>query len=141
MATGSGFGFKGAVDGALAALAACAVEVAAEGPPSAAGCRAQAPRSSANRRPERVGSCLSTLEGEDRMGKTGVGAFVAIAGKRARSIIVRPTMGTMSPIHWLLVAIVLLALFGPKTLTKVGRTAGRGMRTVSDVKRDLSNVP
>ncbi|HTQ07313.1 MAG TPA: twin-arginine translocase TatA/TatE family subunit [Polyangiaceae bacterium] len=50
-------------------------------------------------------------------------------------------MGTMSPIHWLLVAIVLLALFGPKTLTKVGRTAGRGMRTVSDVKRDLSNVP
>jgi TatA/E family protein of Tat protein translocase len=50
-------------------------------------------------------------------------------------------MGTMSPIHWILVAIVLLALFGPKTLTKVGRTAGRGMRTVSDVKRDLSNVP
>jgi TatA/E family protein of Tat protein translocase len=50
-------------------------------------------------------------------------------------------MGSVSPIHWILVAIVLLALFGPKTLSKVGKTAGRGVRAVSDVKRDLSNVP
>lgn len=66
---------------------------------------------------------------------------MAIAEPRARSIITEPTMGTMSPVHWILVAIVLLALFGPKTLTKVGRSAGRGVRAVSDVKRDLSNVP
>jgi TatA/E family protein of Tat protein translocase len=50
-------------------------------------------------------------------------------------------MGTLSPIHWILVAVVLLALFGPKTLTRVGRTAGRGVRAVSDVKKDLTNVP
>jgi TatA/E family protein of Tat protein translocase len=50
-------------------------------------------------------------------------------------------MGTVSPIHWIIVAVVLLALFGPKTLAKVGKTAGRGVRAVSDVKKDLSNVP
>ncbi len=50
-------------------------------------------------------------------------------------------MGSMSPIHWIIVAVVLLALFGPKSLAKVGRTAGRGVRAVSDVKNDLSNVP
>lgn len=64
-----------------------------------------------------------------------------MAEPRARSIIAEPTMGTMSPVHWILVAIVLLALFGPKTLGKVGRSAGRGVRAVSDVKRDLANVP
>jgi TatA/E family protein of Tat protein translocase len=50
-------------------------------------------------------------------------------------------MGSMSPIHWIIVAVVLLALFGPKSLAKVGRTAGRGVRAVSDVKNDLANVP
>jgi TatA/E family protein of Tat protein translocase len=50
-------------------------------------------------------------------------------------------MGSVSPIHWIIVAIILLALFGPKTLSKVGKTAGRGVRAVSDVKKDLSNVP
>jgi TatA/E family protein of Tat protein translocase len=50
-------------------------------------------------------------------------------------------MGTVSPIHWILVAVVLLALFGPKSLAKVGKTAGRGVRAVSDAKKDLSNVP
>jgi hypothetical protein len=52
-----------------------------------------------------------------------------------------PLMGTVSPVHWILVAIILLALFGPKTLTKVGKTAGRSVRAVSDVKKDLANVP
>ena len=50
-------------------------------------------------------------------------------------------MGTVSPIHWIIVAVVLLALFGPKTLAKAGKAAGRGVRTVSNVKKDLSNVP
>jgi TatA/E family protein of Tat protein translocase len=50
-------------------------------------------------------------------------------------------MGTVSPIHWIIVAIVLLALFGPKSLAKVGRQAGRGMRAVSDVKKDLTELP
>lgn len=50
-------------------------------------------------------------------------------------------MGSVSPIHWIIVAIVLLAFFGPKNLAKVGKQAGRGVRAVSDVKKDLANVP
>jgi len=50
-------------------------------------------------------------------------------------------MGTMSAIHWVLVAVVILALFGPKTLSKVGKTAGKSVRAVSDAKRDLTELP
>ena len=50
-------------------------------------------------------------------------------------------MGSISPIHWVIVAIVLLALFGPKTLAKAGRTAGRSVRAVSDAKKGLTDVP
>ena len=50
-------------------------------------------------------------------------------------------MGSISPIHWLIVAVVLLMLFGPKTLTKVGRTAGRTVRTAVKVKQTLNDVP
>ena len=50
-------------------------------------------------------------------------------------------MGSLSPIHWLIVAVVLLMLFGPKTLTKVGRTAGRTVRTAVKVKQTLNDVP
>jgi len=50
-------------------------------------------------------------------------------------------MGSVSPIHWLIVAVVLLMLFGPKTLTKVGRTAGRTVRTAVKVKQTLNDVP
>jgi Sec-independent protein translocase protein TatA len=50
-------------------------------------------------------------------------------------------MGSLSLIHWLVAAIVLLALFGPKSLAKVGKTAGRGVRAVAEMKKDLSAVP
>jgi TatA/E family protein of Tat protein translocase len=50
-------------------------------------------------------------------------------------------MGTMSAIHWIIVAVVVLALFGPKTLSRFGKTAGRGVRAVSDVKKDLTELP
>jgi TatA/E family protein of Tat protein translocase len=50
-------------------------------------------------------------------------------------------MGSVSPIHWLIVAVVLLMLFGPKTLSKVGRTAGRTVRTAVKVKQTLNDVP
>ncbi len=50
-------------------------------------------------------------------------------------------MGSISPIHWLIVAVVLLMLFGPKTLSKVGKTAGRTVRTASKVKASLTDVP
>jgi TatA/E family protein of Tat protein translocase len=50
-------------------------------------------------------------------------------------------MGAMSAVHWVLVAVVILALFGPKTLAKFGKTAGRGVRAASDVKKDLTDIP
>ncbi|HWP04912.1 MAG TPA: twin-arginine translocase TatA/TatE family subunit [Polyangiaceae bacterium] len=50
-------------------------------------------------------------------------------------------MGSVSPIHWLIVAVVLLMLFGPKTLSKVGKTAGRTVRTGLKVKQSLTDVP
>jgi len=50
-------------------------------------------------------------------------------------------MGSVSPIHWLIVAVVLLMLFGPKTLSKIGRTAGRTVRTAVKVKQTLNDVP
>lgn len=51
------------------------------------------------------------------------------------------TMGSVSPIHWLIVAIVLLMLFGPKTLSKVGKTAGKTVREAVKVKQTLTDVP
>ncbi len=50
-------------------------------------------------------------------------------------------MGSISPIHWVIVAVVLIMLFGPKTLSKVGRTAGRTVRTAAKVKQSLDDVP
>jgi sec-independent protein translocase protein TatA len=50
-------------------------------------------------------------------------------------------MGSLSPIHWIIVAVVLLMLFGPKTLSKVGKSAGRTVRTAVKVKQSLTDVP
>jgi len=50
-------------------------------------------------------------------------------------------MGTLSPIHWVLVAIVVLLLFGPKTLAKVGKNVGRGVRSVNNLKDGLTVDP
>jgi sec-independent protein translocase protein TatA len=50
-------------------------------------------------------------------------------------------MGSVSPIHWIIVAVVLLMLFGPKTLSKVGKTAGRTVRTAAKVKQSITDVP
>lgn len=37
-------------------------------------------------------------------------------------------MGSLSPIHWLLVAVVVLLLFGPNRLASVGKELGEGIR-------------
>lgn len=50
-------------------------------------------------------------------------------------------MGATSAIHWILVAVVILAIFGPKTLSKVGKTAGRSVRAVTDAKKNLTDLP
>jgi sec-independent protein translocase protein TatA len=50
-------------------------------------------------------------------------------------------MGTLSPIHWVLVAIVVLLLFGPKTLAKMGKSVGQGVRSVNKVKQTFTGDP
>lgn len=50
-------------------------------------------------------------------------------------------MGTFSPIHWIVAAIVVLLVFGPKTLARVGKTAGRTVRTATNFKKSLVEAP
>ena len=38
-------------------------------------------------------------------------------------------MGTLSPIHWLIVIVVILLLFGPSRLAGVGKGLGEGIRS------------
>ena len=38
-------------------------------------------------------------------------------------------MGSLSPVHWMLVAIVVLLLFGPARLAALGRDVGQGIRS------------
>lgn len=38
-------------------------------------------------------------------------------------------MGSLSPVHWLLVALVVLLLFGPSRLASIGRDVGQGIRS------------
>ena len=47
-------------------------------------------------------------------------------------------MGSLSPIHWLLVIIVLLLVFGPSRLAGAGKGLGEGIRSF---KKGLSEDP
>ncbi|MFZ5893111.1 MAG: twin-arginine translocase TatA/TatE family subunit [Myxococcota bacterium] len=38
-------------------------------------------------------------------------------------------MGTLSPVHWIIVLVVVLLLFGPSRLAKVGKELGEGIRS------------
>ena len=38
-------------------------------------------------------------------------------------------MGSLSPVHWMLVALVVLLLFGPARLAALGRDVGQGIRS------------
>lgn len=38
-------------------------------------------------------------------------------------------MGSLSPVHWLIVAVVILLLFGPSRLAGVGKGLGEGLRS------------
>jgi TatA/E family protein of Tat protein translocase len=50
-------------------------------------------------------------------------------------------MGAFSPIHWIVAAVVILLVFGPKALSKVGKTAGRTVRTATKFKKALTDAP
>jgi sec-independent protein translocase protein TatA len=45
-------------------------------------------------------------------------------------------MGTLSPVHWILVILVILLVFGPTRLAGVGKGLGEGIKSF---KRGLSN--
>jgi sec-independent protein translocase protein TatA len=47
-------------------------------------------------------------------------------------------MGSFSPIHWLIVIVVILLVFGPTRLANVGKGLGEGLR---NFKRGLSDPP
>jgi TatA/E family protein of Tat protein translocase len=50
-------------------------------------------------------------------------------------------VGTLSPVHWIVAALVILLVFGPKTLSKIGRQAGRTVRTATNFKKALTEAP
>jgi sec-independent protein translocase protein TatA len=47
-------------------------------------------------------------------------------------------MGTLSPVHWIIVLIVVLLLFGPKRLAGIGQGLGESIRSF---KKSLSDDP
>jgi sec-independent protein translocase protein TatA len=47
-------------------------------------------------------------------------------------------MGTLSPVHWILVVVVVLLLFGPSRLAGIGKGLGEGIRSF---KKSLSDDP
>lgn len=54
-------------------------------------------------------------------------------------------MGAMSPVHWLIVLVVLVVLFGAKRLPDASRSLGRSMRIfkseVKEMKSDDADSP
>ena len=47
-------------------------------------------------------------------------------------------MGSLSPVHWIIVIVVVLLLFGPGRLAGVGKGLGEGIRSF---KKGLSDDP
>lgn len=41
-------------------------------------------------------------------------------------------MGSLSPVHWIIVLVVVLLVFGPNRLAKVGKELGEGIRSFKD---------
>jgi sec-independent protein translocase protein TatA len=52
--------------------------------------------------------------------------------RRLRGVALAPPMGFDNPTHILLIALVIVLLFGAKRLPQLGRQLGRGIREVKD---------
>jgi sec-independent protein translocase protein TatA len=50
-------------------------------------------------------------------------------------------MGSLSPIHWLLVIVVLLLVFGPTRLAGAGKGLGEGIRAFKKGLSDDEDLP
>jgi len=46
-------------------------------------------------------------------------------------------MGMLSPVHWLLLGVIALLVFGPKRLPEIGRQVGAALRELRKLSRDL----
>lgn len=46
----------------------------------------------------------------------------------------------LSPVHWMLVFIVALIVFGPKKLPEIGKSIGEGLRELKKASKDLTDV-
>jgi len=47
-------------------------------------------------------------------------------------------MGSLSPVHWLIVIVVLVVLFGAKRLPDASRSLGRSLRIFKSEMKDMS---
>ena len=48
-------------------------------------------------------------------------------------------MGEFSPLHWLVVIVVVLIIFGPKRLPEIGRSLGEGIREFKKSLKEASS--
>jgi len=50
-------------------------------------------------------------------------------------------MGEFSPIHWLVVLVVALLIFGPKRIPEIAKSLGEGIREFKKSMREGMNEP
>lgn len=50
-------------------------------------------------------------------------------------------MGEFAPLHWLVVLIVVMILFGPKRLPEIGKSLGEAIREFKKSLKEASDVP
>lgn len=50
-------------------------------------------------------------------------------------------MGEFSPLHWLVVLIVALLIFGPKRIPEIAKSLGEGIREFKKSMREASEAP
>jgi sec-independent protein translocase protein TatA len=50
-------------------------------------------------------------------------------------------MGTLSPIHWLIVVLVIVLLFGSKRIPELFASLGKGMSEFKKAQRDAEKDP
>jgi sec-independent protein translocase protein TatA len=48
-------------------------------------------------------------------------------------------MGSLSPVHWIIVIVVVLLLFGPRRLGGIGHGLGRGFRELRNGLAEISS--
>lgn len=50
-------------------------------------------------------------------------------------------MGSLSPLHWLIVLVIVILIFGTKKLGNIGKDLGSAVRGFKDGMRDAADKP